>query len=57
MKTAETFWMDRLTTRGWIVLWSIIVIGVLLISYNTADRCWPTFKAGSCLAQIDAVTK
>ena len=57
----KSFWMDHLTLRGWIALWSLIVIGVLVFSYATRDVCYVggtnNLGYGSCNAMIDSVTK
>ena len=39
---------------------ALVLAGSLLsfmIGFKTGDRCYPTFKAGSCFSMIDAVIK
>lgn len=50
----------KLTRRGWIVLWTVVILLVSLFTYATRDVCYVGDKGnalgyGSCLKMIDEV--
>jgi hypothetical protein len=50
----------RITQRGWIVLWTIVILFISLITYATRDVCYvgPSGNVlgyGSCSKMIDEV--
>lgn len=50
-----------ITTRGRRVRAAVIALAIagslvsFMIGFKTGDRCYPTFKAGSCFEMIDSV--
>lgn len=54
-------WYERLTRRGWIVLWILVMLIVLGFTYVTRDVCYVGnlpgnhLGYGSCTKMIDTV--
>jgi len=51
-------WYETLTRRGWIVLWTAVVLVISLFTYATRDVCYvgPSGNAlgyGSCSKMIE----
>jgi hypothetical protein len=52
----------KLTRRGWIVLWTVVILLASLITYATRDVCYVGEKSnalgyGSCSKMLDEVIK
>ena len=53
-------WYESVTTRGWFVLWTIVILAVSLFTYATRDVCYVgnagnALGYGSCEKMLDRV--